>query len=176
MVMLYQQTYWATIFFFARWMIGICSYPIILSLHLEVHSKLHSITPMATKVHVILLSCVGCDTMELESILLLPPSVWSTPLNIPKRCGICMHQLSTSGRRRRRLHTLIHSAMRGCGLTSLVACINDKNHDIRERNAITRSEIWTTNICSLGFRDIREWVILWRLILRSLGCIMNGYP
>ena len=26
------------------------------------------------------------------------------------------------------------------------------------------------NICSLGFRDVRECVTLWRLILRSLGC------
>ena len=41
---------------------------------------------------------------------------------------------------------------------------------IRERNVTIRSEIWTMNIRSLGFRDIREWVILWRLILRSLGC------
>jgi hypothetical protein len=33
------------------------------------------------------------------------------------------------------------------------------------------SGIWTTNICSLGFWDIRECVILWSLILRSLGYI-----
>ena len=59
----------------------------------------------------------------------------------------------------------------GCGLTSLVACINDKIYDIRERNMTIRSEIWNTNARSLGFWDIREWMILWRLILRSLGCI-----
>ena len=35
--------------------------------------------------------------------------------------------------------------------------------DIRERNVTIRSEVWTMNIRSLGFRDIREWVILWGL-------------
>ena len=69
------------------------------------------------------------------------------------------------------LHILIHGAMRGCGLVSLVICINDKIHKIREINARIRSEIWTMNIHFLGFRYIREWVILWGLILRSLGCI-----
>ena len=62
------------------------------------------------------------------------------------------------------LHILTHGAMWGCGLTSLVVCINDKFCDIRERNVTIRSEIWTMNIHSLGFRDIREWVTLWRLI------------
>ena len=33
-------------------------------------------------------------------------------------------------------------------------------HNIRERNVPIRSEIWSTNIRSLGFRNIREWVIL----------------
>ena len=65
---------------------------------------------------------------------------------------------------------LTRGTMRGCGLTSLVVCINDKFCDIRERNVTIRSEIWTTNIHFLGFRDIREWVTVWRLILRSLGC------
>jgi hypothetical protein len=32
------------------------------------------------------------------------------------------------------LHILKHGAMRGCGLTSLVVCINDKIRDTRERN------------------------------------------
>jgi hypothetical protein len=56
------------------------------------------------------------------------------------------------------------SPRRGCGLTSLVLCINDKICDIRGRNATIRNEIWTTNIRSLGSlgcRDIREWVTLW---------------
>ena len=39
------------------------------------------------------------------------------------------------------LHMLTHGAMRGCGLTSLVVCINDKIRDIRERNVTIRSEI-----------------------------------
>ena len=69
------------------------------------------------------------------------------------------------------LHILTHDAMRGCGLTSMVVCINDKIRDTRERNVTIRSEISTTNIHSLGFWDIREGVILWRLILWSLGCI-----
>ena len=67
------------------------------------------------------------------------------------------------------LHILTHGAMRGCGLTSLIICINDKRCDIKERYATTRSEIWTTNIRSLGFWDIREWEILWRSILQSVG-------
>ena len=36
---------------------------------------------------------------------------------------------------------LTHGAMRGCGLNSLVVCINDKEFDIRERNVTIRSEI-----------------------------------
>ena len=64
---------------------------------------------------------------------------------------------------------LTHGAMQRCGLTSWVVCINDKNRDTRERNVTIRSEIWTTNIHSLGFWDIKKWVTLWRLILQSLG-------
>ena len=67
---------------------------------------------------------------------------------------------------------LTHGAMWGCGLTSLVVCSNDKFRDIRERNVPIRCEIWTTNIRSLGFRDVREFVTLWRLILRSLRCTL----
>ena len=69
-----------------------------------------------------------------------------------------------------RLHMLTHGAIQGCGLTSLVVCINDKIHDIREKIVTIRSEIWTMNILSLDFRDIREWAILWSLILWTLGC------
>ena len=107
--------------------------------------------------------------------------VWSTPLGLPRPCGICIHQHSTSGIRKKKknwnkkvtLHILTHGAMRGCGLTSLVVCIHDKNHDIRERNVTIRNEIWTTNIRSLRFQDIRECVTLWRLILQSLGCNLD---
>ena len=59
------------------------------------------------------------------------------------------------------LHILTHGAIRGYGLTSSVVCINDKILDIGESNAKVRSDVWT--IHSLGFRDIREWVILWRV-------------
>ena len=36
---------------------------------------------------------------------------------------------------------LTHGVIRGCGLTTLVVCINDKFRDIRERNMTIRSEI-----------------------------------
>jgi hypothetical protein len=58
------------------------------------------------------------------------------------------------------LHMLTHDAMRGCGLTSLVIYINDKSCDIRERNVTIRSEIWTMNICSVGFQVIRVYHIM----------------
>ena len=68
------------------------------------------------------------------------------------------------------LHMLTHGAMQGCKLTSWVVCINDKFCDIRKRNVTIRSEIWTTNIRSLGFWDIKECVTLWKLISWSLVC------
>ena len=73
------------------------------------------------------------------------------------------------------LYMSTHGATWGCGLTSLVACINDNFCDIREKNIIIRSEIWTTNIRSLGFQDIRECVTLWGLILRSSRCNSTRY-
>jgi hypothetical protein len=103
---------------------------------------------------------------QFEFVLLPPTLVWSTPLGLPGQCGGHMHQHLTSGIRRR----MTYGAMQRCGLTSLVVYINDKFHDIRKRNATIRSEIWATNIRSLGFRDIREYVTLWKLILRRLGC------
>jgi hypothetical protein len=103
--------------------------------------------------------------------------VWSTPLGLPGRCGICMYPHSTKWHKKKKdknkkvaLHVLTHGAIRGCGLTSLAVCNDDKIRDIRERNVIIRSEIWTMNIRSLGFWDIRERLTLWRLILISLGC------
>ena len=39
------------------------------------------------------------------------------------------------------LHILIHGAIQGCALTSMVVCIDDKIHDIRERNVTIRSKI-----------------------------------
>jgi hypothetical protein len=73
--------------------------------------------------------------------------------------------------KKKTLHMLTQGAMRGCELTSWVVCITDKSRDIRERNVTIRSEIGTTNIRSLGFRDTRECVTLWGLILWSLGCV-----
>ena len=116
---------------------------------------------------------VACNTMEFEFLLLSSLLVWSTPYGLPGRCGKCMHQHSTKWQKKKTLHILTHGAMRGCRLTSLVVCINDKIHDLRGKNVTMRSEIWTTNIRSLGFQDIRNWVISWKLILRSLGCIIT---
>jgi len=53
-------------------------------------------------------------------------------------------------------HILTHGAMRGCGLTSLMVCINDTIRDTRKKNVTIRSEISTMNIYSLGFRETRE--------------------
>ena len=38
------------------------------------------------------------------------------------------------------LHVLTHGATLGCGLTSWVVCINEKNCDVRERNVTIRNE------------------------------------
>ena len=116
------------------------------------------------------------DTFEF--VLLSPTLVWSTPLSLPGQCGGCMHQRSTSGIRKKNkknkqvtLNMLTHGAMRGCGLTSLMVCTNDNFRDIRERNVTIKSEIWTRNIDSLEFWDIKKWVTLWRLISHNLGCV-----
>ena len=45
---------------------------------------------------------VACDTVEFEFVLLLLMLAWCTPLGRPGQCGICMHQHSTSGIRRKR--------------------------------------------------------------------------
>ena len=79
-------------------------------------------------------------------------------------------------KKKKTLHMLTQGAMRGCGLTSWTAFINDKFCDIREKNVTIKSEIWTTKIRTLGFRDIRECVTLWGLILWSLGCDLNAMP
>ena len=112
-------------------------------------------------------------------VLPSPTLVWPTPLGLPKWRGGQMHQHSTSGIRKRKrsvtLPMLTHGAMWGCGLTSLMVCINDTFCDIRERNMTIRSDIWTTKIRSLGFWEFIECVTLWKLILRSLGCISSLY-
>ena len=54
----------------------------------------------------------------------------------------------------------------------MVVYFNVKLCDIWEGNMITRSKIQTENIRSLGFWDIREGIILRRLVLRTLECII----
>ena len=134
-----------------------------------VHSKLRSITPLANKVQLMLcsfavLTCMSdtielvwhaCHTMDFEFILLSRPVVKKKNKN-----------------KKVTLHILTHGAMRGCGLTSWVICIDDKICDTRERNETIRSEIWTTNIRW----NIREWLILWGLTLWSSWCIPLCVP
>ena len=123
---------------------------------------------------------VACHTMEFEFILLSPVGVvhstwpsWAMwHVHAPRFNK--WHKKKTKKKKKNKkvtLHILTHGALWWCGLTSLMVCINDRICDIRERNMTIRSEIWTTNISSLGFRYIREWVRLWRLILLTLGCI-----
>ena len=112
---------------------------------------------------------------QFEFVLPSPMLVWSTS-TWPSQAIWRTHaptfniQHSTSNIRRRRLHMLTDCAMRRFGLTFWVVFINGKNRDIRKRSVTIRNEIWTTNIRSLEFHDIRECVTLWGLILRSLGC------
>ena len=44
-------------------------------------------------------------------------------------------------KKKKTLHILTHGTRRGCGLTSLVLCINDQIHDIKEKDVTTTSEI-----------------------------------
>ena len=120
---------------------------------------------------------------RFEFVLPLSTLVWSTPLGLSR--AMCRTHAPTFNKWQQQkkkmkmvaLHMLTHGAMRRCGLTSLVVCIDDKFCDMRERNVTIRSEIWIMNIGSLGFRDIRECVTLWGLILRRLGCslVLMGY-
>ena len=117
---------------------------------------------------------------QFDFVLLSPTLVGSTPLGLPRQCGKGMHKHSTSDIRRRTKIRRWHSTrwhMTQCeGVSWLLwwFALMTKFRDVRERNVATRSEIWTTNIRSLGFRDIREWVPLWGLILRRLRCIEAG--
>ena len=101
--------------------------------------------------------------------------VWSTPLGLPRRCGIGLHQHSTSGirrKRRRRHSTYWHRVWSRVWVDIFGGLHYWQIRDTREENVTIRSEIWSTNIRSLGFQDIREWVILWRLMLPSLGLLI----
>ena len=50
----------------------------------------------------------------------------------------------------------------------LVIYFNVKTRDIWKGNLTTRSEVYTENLCSRWFQDIRKGVTLRRLILQSL--------
>ena len=113
---------------------------------------------------------------EIYSIIRHNPSLHvNLSLGLLEQYDIFMHQHFNKWQKnenKNTLHILTHGAMRGCELTFMMICINGKTRDIRESNVTIRSEIWTKNIRSLGFRDIREWVTLQRLILQSSGCIV----
>ena len=79
-------------------------------------------------------------------------SAWPSHAMWHMRAPTC----STKKKKKVTLHILTRGAMRGCGLTSLVGCIKDKIRDIRQRSVRIGSESGTTNVRSLGFRDIGE--------------------
>ena len=90
--------------------------------------------------------------------------------------SVAVYQHSTSGIRRIRIrwHSTywLVAQCEGVGWLLWWFALMAKPCDIRERNVTIKSENWTTNICSLGFWNIRERVTFWSVILQSLGCIM----
>ena len=163
-------------------------------LKLLIHSKLCSITPVATKVHVILWSFLVLTWMRDTSELVWHVTLWNNKkkdvrtiwIRSPITYASVVHSTWPSQvmwwtraptnnkwqkkkKKKKTLHMLTYDTMRGCWLTSLMVCINDKFHDIRERNATMMSEIWTMNIHSLGFQDIKECVTL------CLGCTLPQF-
>ena len=88
---------------------------------------------------------------EIYSIITHDPSSHvNLPLGLPEQCDRSMHgqlnkwhkkKKNKNKNKKKTLHTLTHGAMRGCGLTSMVVCINYKTCAIRERNVTIRSEI-----------------------------------
>ena len=123
--------------------------------NLPIHSKLRSITHVATNVHVILrsfaMSTWMSDTIELVLHVTLwnlnsfsSHFCWCGPLHLG-RCGICMHKHSTSGRRRRRRHSTFWHITHCEGVDWLLWWFFiDQIYDTWERNVTTRSEICTT--------------------------------
>ena len=73
------------------------------------------------------------------------------------------------------LHILTHGAMWGCGLTSLMVCINNKIFDIRERIVTTRSEIYTRNM-HWGIGWIWKCYLLQRLWSSTQHCPPHRRP
>ena len=71
-----------------------------------------------------------------------PSSHINLPLGLPRQCGKPMHQqFKKKKKKKKRLHILTLDAMQGCGVTSLVVCINGKSSDTRERIVTIRSDI-----------------------------------
>ena len=113
--------------------------------------KLYSITPMATKVHIITEFVVLTwmrDTIDLVQHMTL----WNKQIATFLQCGVVhstwpsremwhMHAPTFKKKKKKTLHILPHDAMRGFGLTSLVVCFNDEIRDIRKRNVTIRSGI-----------------------------------
>ena len=85
--------------------------------------------------------------MEFDFIVLSPPfgvvhstwpsrTMWHMHAPTFNNC----HKKKNNKKKKVTLHILTHGPMQGCGLTSLVAYINDNIRDIRERNVTIRSE------------------------------------
>jgi hypothetical protein len=132
---------------------------------------------------------VACDTTnktiemwgQFEFVLPSPSTlVWSTPLGLSQAMWRKHAPTFNKWRKKKKKkkkkktpHILIHGTIGLGWLLGWFALMT--NYDIRERNVTIRSEIWTRNVRSLGFQDIREYVTLWRLILQSLGCTYSRY-
>jgi hypothetical protein len=82
------------------------------------------------------------------------------------------HKKNKNKNKKVTLHKLTHGVMWGCGLTSLVVCINDKIRDIREKCDNKEQDLNYGHPFPRVW-DIREWMTLWRLILHSVGHIIG---
>ena len=106
--------------------------------------------------------------MEFECILLSPFLVWSTTRGLPRRCGICRHQHSTSGIKWRiRIEIKMwHSTYwhmtqcEGVGWLLWWFALMTNIGDIRERNVTIRNEIWNyEHPFPRVSGDMGEWVM-----------------
>ena len=62
--------------------------------------------------------------------------------------------------------------MRHYETTQSQLCNNDNDANEMLASLKIKSEMYNENICSLGFRDIREGMTLKRLVLQSLECMI----
>ena len=76
------------------------------------------------------------------------------PLGFPGQCDKSMHQQFNKWKKKKKKKTTLHiltlSTMQGVGWLLWWFALW-QNRDLSERNVTIRSEIWTMNICSLGF-------------------------